>query len=176
MFWSYLVLYRHWLPLFLVMTHKLTPPLCLLSVLLLPLPLAHLIFSLLFFHFFSLTICHLLSVSSSDQSILQQPSPGLWCGEGEMEGGLQWMSIPVVSEVTATQRSHWRQHWTPQFAHAGMCDIVTVQPHRKPCRSPFSVLYTLICSSLSCFFGWMSTCWLSVFEMIRHGCCMRQKL
>ena len=60
------------------------------------------------------------------------------CGQGGREGGLQWMSIPVVSEVTAGQRRHWQQHWTPQFAHAGMCDIVTVQSHRnRPCRIPF---------------------------------------
>lgn len=50
------------------------------------------------------------------------------------EGGLQPMSIPVVSEVTAAQWSHWQQRCTLRSAHAGMWDIVMVQSDRNGSR------------------------------------------
>lgn len=123
----YLVIHR-WLTIFphsvfmLSMIHKLTSCLCL------PFSASSL--------FFSTSLCvivwHLLFAFSSNRPI-HRPAvcPGRGAGR---EGGLQWMSIPVVSEVTATQRSYWQQHWTPQFAHAGMCDIVASQSHRNISR------------------------------------------
>lgn len=126
--------YHHCLPLFsapsLVITHIPTPP---LSLSLLSLPLSSLCSPSICFVFFLLLFASLVVIyslpPSSDRPI-HPPTvrPGLALGR---EGGLQWMSIPVVSEVTAAQRSHWQQHWTPQFAHAGMCDIVTVQSDRN---------------------------------------------
>lgn len=126
----------------LVMNHKLTPPLCLSAGPCFSAPSCphcfffYLYFFLPLFASLSFTLCLFLRQTNPSSISLSRP----WSGggrEGGREGGLQWMSIPVVSEVTATQRSHWQQHWTPQFAHAGMCDIVTVQSHRsRLCRIP----------------------------------------
>lgn len=112
----------------------------LLPPLLCPL-LPTLLFSLFFpflFHF------ALLSVISFLLQTAQSIPPTLGSGLGlRREGGLQWMSIPVVSEVTAAQRSHWRRHRTPQFVHAGMCDIVEVQSDRNSLRRiPTSTAHT----------------------------------
>lgn len=93
---------------------------------LLPTLLSSLFFPFLF-HFAFLSVI----------SFLLQTAQSLTLGSGlglRREGGLQWMSIPVVSEVTAAQRSHWWRHRTPQFVHAGMCDIVEVQSDRNSLR------------------------------------------
>lgn len=97
------------------------------------------VFSLFPFHLFNcspslcLSGCLWLSAPSTDRPIHPPKAcAGLALGR---EGGLQWMSIPVVSEVTAAQRSYWQQHSTPQFVHAGMCDTATVQSDRNgACR------------------------------------------
>lgn len=91
------------------------------------------VFSLFPFHlfnFFPLSLLQWLPFTLHPFHWQTNPSSfgGLALGR---EGGLQWMSIPVVSEVTAAQRSYWQQHSTPQFARAGMCDTATVQSDRN---------------------------------------------
>lgn len=76
------------------------------------------------------------------------------------EGGLQPMSIPVVSEVTAAQWSHWQQRCTRRSAHAGMWDIVMVQSDRNGSRRVTArPLNTLI----RCWYFWMK-CGVGVTE------------
>lgn len=91
----------------------------------------------LFFFFFCIVLRQINPSSSSVSSAGREGGREWW-----RERALQWMSIPVVSEVTAAQRSYWQQYWTPQFAHTGMRDIVTSFSHTEIDAAEF-LKYTL---------------------------------